>query len=157
MIRIMSPEEKLIELGITLPPPPPPGGLYKPLVIVNNLAYVSGHGPYQGSDEGYLTGRVGAELDLDEAKNAARVTGLSLLGTMQKELGSLNRVKRLIKTLALVNSTPEFNQQPDVINGFSELFQDVFGDDGVGARSALGTNILPGNIPVEIELILEIE
>lgn len=153
----MKAQDSLAKLGITLPPPPPPGGLYKPVVIVGDLAYVSGHGPYRGEADGYLTGRVGDDFDLGEAQEAARLTGLSLLATIEKELGSINRVKRLIKTLALVNSTPDFTDQPAVINGFSELFRDIFGEDGVGARSALGTNVLPGNIPVEIELILEID
>jgi len=153
----MSAEARLIELGITLPPAPQPGGVYKPLVIAGKLAYLSGHGPcLDGST--YLTGRVGADMTLDEGKEAARMVGLSLLATIQKELGSLDRVARVIKTLALVNSTDDFTQQPQVINGYSELFAEVFGPDaGVGARSALATNTLPGNIPVEIEVILELK
>jgi enamine deaminase RidA (YjgF/YER057c/UK114 family) len=153
----MSAEARLTELGITLPPAPQPGGVYKPLVIAGNLAYLSGHGPcLDGST--YLTGRVGADMTLDEGKEAARMVGLSLLATMQKELGSLDRVVRVIKTLALVNSSDDFTQQPQVVNGYSELFAEVFGPDaGVGARSAIATNTLPGNIPVEIEVILEIK
>jgi enamine deaminase RidA (YjgF/YER057c/UK114 family) len=153
----MSAAARLTELGITLPPPPQPGGVYKPLVIAGNLAYLSGHGPcHDGSN--YLTGRVGADMTLDEGKEAARMVGLSLLATIQKELGSLDRVVRVIKTLALVNSSDDFTQQPQVVNGYSELFAEVFGPDaGVGARSAIATNTLPGNIPVEIEVILEIK
>lgn len=153
----MSAEAKLTELGITLPPAPQPGGVYKPLVIAGNLAYLSGHGPcHDGAN--YLTGRVGADMTLDEGKEAARMVGLSLLATIQKELGSLDRVVRVIKTLALVNSSDDFTQQPQVVNGYSELFAEVFGPDaGVGARSAIATNTLPGNIPVEIEVILEIK
>lgn len=153
----MSAEARLTELGITLPPAPQPGGVYKPLVIAGNLAYLSGHGPcLDGSN--YLTGRVGADMTLDEGKEAARMVGLSLLATIQKELGSLDRVVRVIKTLALVNSSDDFTEQPKVVNGYSELFAEVFGPDaGVGARSAIATNTLPGNIPVEIEVILEIK
>ena len=152
----MSAEAKLKELGIELPPAPPPGGVYKPIVVVNNLAYLSGHGPYQG-EAGYVTGRVGQDLNLEEAQHAARLTGLALLTTIREGLGSLDKVKRVIKTLALVNSTDDFAQQPAVVNGYSELFRDVFGEDGVGARSAMAANVLPGNIPVEIEVILEVE
>jgi enamine deaminase RidA (YjgF/YER057c/UK114 family) len=153
----MSIEAKLAALGLELPPPPPKGGVYKPLVVVNNLAYLSGHGPYQ-SDGTYIKGRLGEDMTLEEGQAAARQVGLALLATIKAELGSLDRVKRVIKTLALVNSTPDFTQQPQTINGYSELFAAIFGEDcGVGARSAVGTNVLPGNIAVEIEVILEIE
>ncbi len=153
----MSAEAKIAELGLKLPPPPPLGGVYKPIVIVGNVGYVSGHGPLLEDGKTYITGRVGAELDLEAGQAAARQTGLAILATMHAQLGSLNRVKRIVKTLALVNSTNDFHQQPLVINGYSELMRDVFGEDaGVGARSALGTNVLPGNIPVEIEVIIEL-
>lgn len=152
----MSAEARLAELGIVLPPAPKPGGVYKPLVRVGNLAWLSGHGPCLDG-ETYQTGRVGAEVTLEQAQIAARNTGLSLLATMKRELGSLDRVSRLIKTLALVNCTDDFTQQPLVVNGFSELFGEVFGDDGIGARSALAANTLPGNIPVEIEIIVELK
>lgn len=152
----MSAETRIEELGLKLPPPPPPGGVYKPVVTVGNIAYVSGHGPLT-DDGNYITGRVGEDLDLEAGQAAARQTGLALLATMHAQLGSLNRVKRIVKTLALVNSTNDFCQQPQVINGYSELMRDVFGDDaGVGARSALATNVLPGGIPVEIEVIIEL-
>ncbi len=152
----MSPETRLAELGIVLPPAPKPGGVYKPLVRVGNLAWLSGHGPCLDG-ETYETGRVGADLTLEQGQAAARNTGLSLLATMKRELGSLDRVSRVIKTLALVNCSDDFTLQPMVVNGFSDLFAEVFGPDaGVGARSALAANTLPGNIPVEIEIIVEL-
>jgi len=151
-----NPRKTIQQLGLTLPESVPLGGLYKRLVISGNQGYLSGHGPYLGGGN-YITGRLGEDMDLEAGQAAARQTGLALLRTMQDELGDLARVRRIIKTLALVNSTADFTQQPQVINGFSELMRDVFGaDDGVGARSALGTNVLPGNIAVEIELIIEI-
>jgi len=152
----MSAEAKLQALGLELPAAPPKGGVYKPVVIVGNLAYVSGHGPFC-SDGTYLTGRVGADLDLDEGKSAAKQTALALLATLKQELGSLDRVKRVIKLLGMVNSTPEFGDHPKVINGCSELFAQVWGEDaGIGARSAVGMGSLPGGIAVEIEGIFEI-
>jgi len=117
---------------------------------------VSGHGPFC-SDGSYLTGRVGADLDLNEGKAAAKQTALALLATLKQELGSLDRVKRVIKLLGMVNSTPEFGDHPKVINGCSELFAQVWGDEaGIGARSAVGMGSLPGGIAVEIEGIFEI-
>ncbi|MFO1483115.1 MAG: RidA family protein [Verrucomicrobiaceae bacterium] len=152
----MQAEDQIIALGIDLPPPPPRGGVYKPVVIVGNVAYVSGHGPYLG-DTGYVTGRVGADFDLEGGKAAARQTGLAILATLKNELGSLNRVKRVVKLLGMVNSTPDFPDHPKVINGCSELFAEVWGEDcGVGARSAVGMGSLPGNIAVEIEGIFEL-
>ena len=120
------------------------------------MAYVSGHGPLL--PDGTLTvGRVGDDLDLDGGYQAARQTGLAMLATLKAQLGSLDRVSRLVKTLGLVRSTPEFGEQPAVINGFSDLMRDVFGEEaGIAARSALGTSALPGGIPVEIEAIFEI-
>ena len=152
----MSAEAKLQALGLELPAAPPKGGVYKPVVIVGNLAYVSGHGPFC-SDGSYLTGRVGADLDLSEGKAAAKQTALALLATLKQELGSLDRVKRVIKLLGMVNSTPEFGDHPKVINGCSELFAQVWGEEaGIGARSAVGMGSLPGGIAVEIEGIFEI-
>jgi enamine deaminase RidA (YjgF/YER057c/UK114 family) len=151
----MSAEKKLQELDIELPPAPSPGGVYKPVVIIGNLAYVSGHGPVL-PDGSMITGRAGDDLDLEGAKVAARQVGLAILATLRAQLGSLDRVKRVIKTLGMVNCTPEFGQHPQVINGFSELMGEVFGDEGIGARSAVGM-LLPGNIAVEVEVILEIE
>lgn len=153
----MNPDTQLSVLDIALPPAPPKGGVYKSVVIVNNVAYVSGHGPYL-ADGGMIRGRVGADLNLEEGKAAARQTGLAILATLRNELGSLGRVKRVIKLLGMVNATPEFSDHPKVINGCSELFAQIWGDDhGIGARSAVGMGSLPGNIAVEIEGIFEIE
>lgn len=152
----MNPEAQLTALGLSLPPPPPRGGVYKPVVIVGNVAYVSGHGPYRGPDD-YICGRVGADMSLEEGKAAARQVGLAMLATLKSELGSLARVKRVVKLLGMVNSTPEFGEHPKVINGCSELFGQVWGEEhGIGARSAVGMGSLPGNIAVEIEGIFEI-
>ena len=152
----MSAESRIQELGLMLPPSVPPGGIYKPLVISGNIGYLSGHGPYLGDDK-YITGRVGEDLTLGEGQEAARQVGLAILRTMKDQLGDLNKVGRIIKVLALVNSANDFCQQPQVINGFSELMREVFGEDrGIGARSAMATNTLPGNIAVEIELIFEL-
>lgn len=152
----MSAEARILELGLELPAPPAPGGVYQPVVITGNLAYVSGHGPLK-ADGAYITGRLGEDLDLAGGQAAARQTGLALLATLRQALGSLDRVKQVVKSLGLVNSSPDFRDHPLVINGYSELFREVFGESaGVGARSAIGTNILPGNIAVEIEVIVEI-
>lgn len=152
----MNPEAQITALGLTLPPPPPRGGVYKPVVIVGNVAYISGHGPYRGPDD-YICGRVGADMSLEEGKAAARQVGLALLATLKKELGSLDRVKRVVKLLGMVNSTPDFGEHPKVINGCSELFGQVWGEEnGIGARSAVGMGSLPGNIAVEIEGIFEL-
>ena len=152
----MTAEQQLTALGLSLPSAPPRGGVYKPVVIVGNVAYISGHGPYLG-DGNYITGRVGADLDLAEGKAAARQTGLALLATLKSELGSLDRVKRVVKLLGMVNSTADFPDHPKVINGCSELFGEVWGEEnGIGARSAVGMGSLPGNIAVEIEGIFEL-
>ncbi|HWA97349.1 MAG TPA: RidA family protein [Pirellulales bacterium] len=152
----MNAEHQLEKLGIELPPPPKPAGVYKPVMIVGDLAYVSGHGPLK-SDGTLITGRVGEDLDQKAGYEAARQTGLAILASLRHALGSLDRVKRVVKLLGMVNATPAFTQHPAVINGCSELFAKVFGDDdGVGARSAVGMVSLPGNIAVEIEVILEV-
>src|SRR5438128_5581088 len=152
----MNPEDRLVELRLDLPPAPKPLGVYKPLVSCGGLAYVSGHGPLN-SDKTLITGRVGADLDLGAGKAAARQTGLAILATLRSELGSLDRVKRVIKVFGMVNCTPDFREHPQVINGCSELFADVFGqENGIGARSAVGMGSLPGNIAVEIEAIFEL-
>jgi enamine deaminase RidA (YjgF/YER057c/UK114 family) len=152
----MSADQRLSDLNLELPPAPKPVAVYKPMVIVGNLAYVSGHGPLK-PDKTLMTGRVGQDLDLNAGKAAARQVGLAILATLRSELGSLNRVKRVIKLLGMVNCTPEFADHPKVINGCSELFADVFGpENGIGARSAVGMGSLPGNIAVEIEAIFEI-
>jgi enamine deaminase RidA (YjgF/YER057c/UK114 family) len=153
----MNPEARLTELKLELPPAPKPVGVYKPLVIIGQMAYVSGHGPLK-ADKSLITGRVGADLDLEKGKAAARQVGLAILATLRAELGSLDRVRRVIKVLGMVNCTPDFAQHPAVINGCSELFAEVFGPEaGIGSRSAVGMGSLPGNIAVEIEAIFEIQ
>lgn len=153
----MSAEAKIVELKLELPPAPKPVGVYMPVVIVANLAYLSGHGPLK-SDGTLMTGKVGADVDQQFGYQAARQTGLAMLATLKANLGSLDRVKRLIKTLGMVNCPADFTQHPAVINGCSELWAEVFGRErGVAARSAVGMGSLPGNIAVEIEAIFEIE
>ena len=152
----MNAEALVKELQLELPPAPRPVGVYKPLVLLGNLAYVSGHGPLR-PDKSLITGRVGADLDLAAGKLAARQVGLTILATLRQELGCLDRVRRVIKVLGMVNCTADFGEHPQVINGCSELFASVFGADcGIGARSAVGMGSLPGNIAVEIEAIFEI-
>lgn len=147
--------KKIESLGLILPPAPPPAGLYKPVVVVDKFLYVSGQGPMK-TDGTLLIGRVGDDLNLEQGKFAARQVGLTMLSTILTHFGELDKIKRLIKVLGMVNCTAEFGQQPLVINGFSELMADVFGvDHGVGARSAVGM-ILPSGIPVEIEAIFEL-
>jgi enamine deaminase RidA (YjgF/YER057c/UK114 family) len=151
-----TPEKRVQELHLTLPPAPKPVAVYKTAVKFGTLLFVSGHGPLK-PDKTQITGRVGKDLTLEQGKEAARQVGLAILATVKDQLGSLDKVKRLIKTFGMVNCTDDFLDQPKVINGFSELMKDVFGDDGVGARSAVGHNVLPGNIAVEIECIFEVE
>lgn len=152
----MSAEARLAELNLELPPIPKPGGIYKPVVQVGNLIYVSGHGPLL-PDKTLIKGKVGENMTGEEANHAARVTGLAILATVRNYLGSLDRVVRTVKMLGMVNATPDFDTHPAVINGCSELFREVFGEDGVGARSAVGMGSLPGGIAVEIEVIFEIK
>ncbi len=152
----MTPETRFQKLNLTLPPAPKPVAVYKPLVVVGNLAYVSGHGPLR-TDRTLITGVVGRDLDLDAGKAAARQVGLAILATLRESLGSLDRVKRVIKTLGMVNSAPDFYDHPKVINGCSELFAEIWGpENGVGARSAVGMGPLPSNIAAEIEVIFEL-
>lgn len=151
----MSAESRIKELGLALPPPPPPGGVYKPVVTLGSTVYLSGHGPLL-PDGSLICGKVGADMDRDAAKEAARQTGLAMLATLRAQLGDLDRIQRVIKLLGMVNATPEFGEHPQVINGCSELFRDVWGEDGVGARSAVGMGSLPGGIAVEIEAIFEL-
>jgi enamine deaminase RidA (YjgF/YER057c/UK114 family) len=148
--------DKLKQLGLQLPPAPPRGGVYHPVVRQGNLLYVSGQGPVQ-QDGTLIQGKVGLDLDQEQGKLAARQVGLTMLSTLQAELGSLESIGRLIKLLGMVNCTADFAQQPYVINGCSELFAEIWGSEkGVGARSAVGMGSLPGNIPVEIEAIFEL-
>ncbi|RLS54031.1 MAG: RidA family protein [Planctomycetota bacterium] len=152
----MSAEARLKELGLILPPVPKPGGIYKPIVQVGQLIYVSGHGPLL-TDGSLITGKVGRDLTLEQGYEAARAVGLTLLATVRQQLGSLDRIQRTIKTLGMVNSTPDFDRHPAVINGFSQLLIDLYGEDGIGARSAVGMGSLPGNIAVEVEAIFELK
>ena len=152
-----SAEARLQELKITLPTVPKPVAKYKMALLVGNLLYVSGHGPAKIDGKNMVLGRLGADLTLEQGKESARSVGLAVLSTVRNTLGSLDRVKRLVKTLGMVNSTPEFKDHPTVINGFSELMAEVFGDDaGVGTRSAVGMGSLPSNIPVEVECLFEV-
>ena len=152
----MSADAKVAELKLQLPPIPKPGGVYKPVVIVGNMAYVSGHVSLK-PDGSIITGRVGSEVDQEAGKKAAEAAGLAILATLRANLGSLDRVKRVIKTLGMVNSTAEFTNHPEVINGCSELWAKVWGpDNGVGARSAVGMGSLPRNTTVEVEAIFEL-
>jgi enamine deaminase RidA (YjgF/YER057c/UK114 family) len=148
-------ETRLRELGIELPPPAKPAANYVSAAVSGNLLYLSGQGP-RASDGTYLTGKVGADVSLDEAYDRARRVGLGLLSTAQKELGTLDRVRRVVKLLGMVNAVPAFTQHPAVINGCSDLLVDVFGEAGRHARSAVGMASLPLNISVEIEAIFEI-
>jgi enamine deaminase RidA (YjgF/YER057c/UK114 family) len=152
----MGAEARLAELNLELPPAPKPVATYVTAIRQGDLLYVSGHGPLR-SDGSMITGRLGADMDLAGGQAAARQTGLAILATVRAHLGSLDRVVRLVKTLGMVNSTPEFGDQPKVINGFSDLMKDVFGDAGVGARSAVGMGALPSGIAVEIEAIFQVK
>jgi len=152
----ISPNEKLNQLKLELPPAPAPLGVYKPFLIVDRLVYVSGHGPIM-QDGNLIKGRVGKDMDQEEGKAAARQVGLAILSTLKTNLGNLNRIKRVIKVLGMVNSTEDFTKHPYVINGCSELFAEVFGEEnGIGVRSAIGMGSLPDNIPVEIEAVFEL-
>jgi enamine deaminase RidA (YjgF/YER057c/UK114 family) len=151
----MNADARIQELKLELPPPPKPAGVYNPVVQAGNVLYVSGHGPLL-PDGGMICGKVGAELTEEQGKQAARQVGLTILSTLRAQLGSLNRIERVLKVLGMVNAVPEFDRHPQVINGFSELMIDVFGEGARAARSAVGMGSLPGNIAVEIECILEL-
>ncbi|MCB0630914.1 MAG: RidA family protein [Saprospiraceae bacterium] len=150
-------EERFAALGLELPPPPKPLGVYKPFLQVGNQVLVSGHGTVK-SDGSLIIGRIGEDMDMDEGKLAARQVGLAILATLRANLGSLDRIQRVIKVLGMVNCVSSFEKHPYVINGCSELFAQVFGDDnGIGVRSAVGMGSLPDNIPVEIEAAFELK
>jgi len=151
-----TPEENFAQTGLNLPPAPAPLGVYKPCLIDGNYLYVSGHGTVQ-DDKSLIIGRIGEALDIEKGKLAARQVGLAILSTIVANLGSLNKVKRVIKVLGMVNCTPDFERHPYVINGCSELFAQVWGpENGIGVRSAVGFGSLPDNIPVEIEALFEL-
>ncbi len=150
-----TPSERVEALNLEFPPAPPPLGVYKPVLVVDNFLYVSGQGPMQ-NDGSLIVGRVGHNMDQDAGKAAARQVGLTMLSTIQTHFGSLDKIKRVVKVLGMVNSDPDFTEHPYVINGFSELMADVFGEEsGIGVRSAVGM-VLPGGIPVEIEAMFEL-
>ncbi len=153
----MSHESRLKELNLELPPGARSLGVYKPVVVVGGLAYLSGHGPVK-ADGTAICGRLGDNLDKQAGYEAARRTAMAMLATLRQRFGSLESIRRLIKTTGFVHATPEFNEHPAVINGFSELMRDVFGAEaGIGARSAMGVASLPAGWAVEIEAIFELE
>lgn len=153
----MNPEELLSSLALRLPPAPKPLGVYKPALIDGKYLYLSGHGPVQ-DDASLIIGRVGEDLDIEAAKLAARQVGLTMLSTIKATIGSLDKVKRVVKVLGMVNCTSNFERHPYVINGCSELFADIWGaENGIGVRSAVGMGTLPDNIPVEIEALFELK
>jgi enamine deaminase RidA (YjgF/YER057c/UK114 family) len=145
---------RLAELGIELPPVLPPAGRYVPCVVVDGMVHVGGHGPVSGDE--VVRGKVGTDLDLEAARRAARLTGLSILATLQAELGDLDRIDRIVKVFGMVNAAPGFDQMPAVIDACSELLLDVFGERGRHTRSAVGLAELPFGIAVEIELIAKL-
>ncbi len=148
-------EERLQRFELVLPPAPAAGGVYKPVIVADKMLYVSGQGPVR-SDGSLIVGKLGSDLDTEAGYAAARQVGLTMLSTIKSQLGDLRSIKRLVKTLGMVNSTQDFHDQPKVINGYSDLMVELLGDDlGKGARSAVGM-ILPGNIAVEIEAIFEL-
>ena len=153
----MGAEARIKDLGITLPQPAKPVGNYIPGVRVGDLLYLSGHGPVRVDGQPTARGKVGRDLSTEEAYKIAREVGINLLGSARVILGSLDKVKRIVKVLGMVNSADGFGDQPKVINGFSDLMVEVFGENGRHARSAVGMAELPMGIPVEIEMILEVE
>ena len=149
-------DEQFANLGLVLPPAPAPLGVYKPCLVDGKYLYLSGHGPLQ-NDKTLIMGRIGQQLDIEQGKLAARQVGLTMLATIMANIGSLNKIKRVIKVLGMVNCTADFEKHPYIINGCSELFASIWGpDNGVGVRSAVGFGSLPDNIPVEIEAMFEL-
>lgn len=153
---VRDPEARLTEMGIELRLPDPPVANYVNAVRAGNLVFLAGHGP-RLPDGNYLTGKVGRDLDLQQAQEAARITAIRLLASLKAEIGDLNNVKRVVKVLGMVNADEGFTDHPTVINGCSDLLVAVFGDRGRHARAAVGMGSLPFNIPVEIEMIVEVE
>ncbi|MFK7776610.1 MAG: RidA family protein [Gimesia sp.] len=152
----MSIEAKLKELNLELPEAPKPGGIYNPVVQIDNLLYVSGHGPVK-LDGSMYTGRVGDDLTEEQGIAAAQAVGLTMLATLKQYLGDLDQIERFVKVLGMVNAAPDFKRHPLVINGFSELMVQILGDKGRAARSAVGMGSLPGNIAVEVEAIVQVK
>jgi enamine deaminase RidA (YjgF/YER057c/UK114 family) len=152
----LSPEQRFAQTGYTLPPAPAPLGVYKPFLADGKYLYISGHGPFL-NDRSLIKGRIGQDVDMEKGKQAALQVGLTILSTIKTHLGSLDKVKRVLKVLGMVNCTPDFEKHPYIINGCSELFAMVWGEDnGIGVRSAVGMGSLPDNIPVEIEALFEL-
>lgn len=151
----MNVEAKLAQMGLTLPPPGPPAGNYIGAVRVGNLLFVSGHGPRR-ADGQYITGKVGRDVTTEQAYEAARLVMLNCLTSAKRELGDLDRIKRIVKLLGMVNCTEDFTEHPRVINGASDLLVELYGEHGRHARSAVGMQQLPMNIPVEVEMIVEV-
>lgn len=149
------PESRLKELGIQLTVPGAPTANFVLAVRTGNLVFLSGHGPMQANGE-WVKGKVGSELTIEQGADAAKLTGISLLSSLKAEIGSLNKVKRIVKVLGMVNAVPTFDKHPQVMNGFSDFMVEVFGESGKHARSAVGMGSLPHNIPVEIEMIVEL-
>ncbi len=153
----MSAEKRANELGLDLDQPSSPIANYVPAVRVGNLLFLSGHGPRKGSSPEMITGKVGSDLTVEEGYEAARLVGIQLLASIRREVGSLDNVERCVKALGMVNGDSDFTSQPAVINGFSDLMVEVFGENGKHARSAVGMGSLPNNIAVEIELIVKLK
>lgn len=149
------PSEKVKELGLVFPPAPAPAGVYRPILVVDKFLYVSGHGPVN-NDGSLMQGRAGDNLSIEEAKLAARQVGLTMLSSILTHFGDIDKIKRIVKVIGMVNCTPDFINHPTVMNGFSELMADVFGkENGIGVRSAVGM-MLPDGIPVEVEAMFEL-
>ena len=149
-------EDKLRELGYSLPPPPLPGGNYVPAVKSGNLVFLSGVVP-KAADGSLMIGKVGRDFGIEEAQEAARLAALNLLANLKAAIGDLDKVNRVVKVLGMVNSTPDFSDHPKVMNGCSDLLVSVFGERGRHARSAVGMAALPSNVALEIEMIVEAE
>jgi len=153
----MSFDENFAKLGLELPPAPKAIGLYKPLIIEGSLCYLSGHGPLQANGQ-LITGKIGKDIDDAAGHNAAKQTGLAMIATLKANFGSLDRIDRLVKTFGMVNCTDDYTAQPAVINGFSQLMADVFGEElGIAARSAIGVSSLPAGMAVEVEAIFKLK
>jgi enamine deaminase RidA (YjgF/YER057c/UK114 family) len=156
VVRALLPEDRVLELGLVLPPAPEPVATYATCVRHGNTLHLAGHGPLR-SDGTYVVGRLGDDLDVAAGQDAARLVGLAMLATLRERLGSLDRVARILRVLAFVRCTPDFVHQPKVVNGFSDLMEEVFGEGALAARSAVGTNALPAGIAIEIEATVEID
>ena len=152
----LSPEERFEKMGLVLPSAPLPMGVYKPCLIDGKHLYLSGHGPFK-EDSSLIIGRIGEDMDIEAGKLAARQVGLSMLSTIKTHVGSLNKIKRVIKVLGMINCTADFGRHPYIMNGCSQLFADIWGEEnGIGVRSAVGMGSLPDGIPVEIEAMFEL-